>query len=177
MQQRKKYMLDRKFQLKTTLSMTGILFAGAIIIIAVIGSIMAVNNSKLQNVIIINNNIVDSLLTFSQDGTSTGNSEAVRRVSMLHDENVATLQKIIRRNTRMLFGIIVIFVLLGAGVFLVLIRKTHHISGPVYVMSNYIRQIIDGTLPETRSLRKNDELKEFHGLLCAMIEEMKKKKQ
>jgi len=170
MTQRKQYLLDRKFQLRTTFSMVGSMLAAAVIIVAVIGAIMTVNNRRLRNVMIINENIVNSLMTFSQQGTDPGEASAVKTVSRLHEQNVRNIQRIIRHNTWMLYGIIGIFIVTGAGIFFVLIRKTHHISGPVYVMSNYIKDILEGKEPHTRQLRKNDELKEFHSLLCRLIE-------
>ncbi|HDP80833.1 MAG TPA: hypothetical protein ENN21_08320 [Spirochaetes bacterium] len=176
MTQRKQYLLDRKFQLRTTFSMVGSMLAAAVIIVAVIGTIMTVNNRRLRNVMIINENIVNSLMTFSQRGTDPGEAAAVKTVSRLHEQNVRNIQRIIRHNTWMLYGIIGIFIVTGAGIFFVLIRKTHHISGPVYVMSNYIKDILAGKEPHTRQLRKNDELKEFHSLLCRLIEQTRSEK-
>jgi len=59
-----------------------------------------------------------------------------------------------------------------------LIRKTHRISGPIYVMSNYMQQIIEGKIPDhVRKLRKKDELQEFYKIFTKMVESIKNRLQ
>ena len=51
-----------------------------------------------------------------------------------------------------------------------LIRKTHRVSGPIYVISNFMREIIAGKRPHLRPLREHDELKDFYELFKQMVD-------
>jgi hypothetical protein len=42
-------------------------------------------------------------------------------------------------------------------------------------MSNYIKEIINGDLPEPRPLRDKDELKHFYSLFVDLVESIKEK--
>ena len=59
--------------------------------------------------------------------------------------------------------------------FVMIIKITHRISGPIYVMSGYMKDIIDGKLPTPRNLREKDGFREFYELFREMIEVIKKK--
>ena len=56
-----------------------------------------------------------------------------------------------------------------------IIRITHRISGPIYVMSNYIKDIINGDFPDPRPLRDKDELKKFYSLFVDLVDSIKEK--
>ncbi|MFQ5589660.1 MAG: hypothetical protein ACE5HE_00725 [Phycisphaerae bacterium] len=47
---------------------------------------------------------------------------------------------------------------------------THRIAGPLYVLENYLREMIAGRLPRVRELRKKDEFKELHRMLRKTVE-------
>jgi len=42
---------------------------------------------------------------------------------------------------------------------------TRRVCGPAFVMERYLKELKAGRIPETRSLRKNDELKQLHQTL------------
>ena len=49
--------------------------------------------------------------------------------------------------------------------FFILILQTHRIAGPVYVMTYYMKEFLDGRKHEhLRPLRKHDQLKDFYQL-------------
>jgi signal transduction histidine kinase len=56
--------------------------------------------------------------------------------------------------------------------YLQLIRHTHRISGPIFIMSKYIREILDGKSPDMRDLREKDEFKEYFSLFRQMGERL-----
>jgi nitrogen fixation/metabolism regulation signal transduction histidine kinase len=58
-----------------------------------------------------------------------------------------------------------------------IIKITHRISGPVYVMSNYMKEIINGIIPSPRPLRDKDELKNFYELFVEMVKSLKTSKK
>ncbi len=173
MTKRTHYVVDRKFQLKTTFSILGIIFLAGVVIISSIGITIAVNNKRLNNVIIIHNNIVEALITYSQDVPGAKENPAIKNASEINARNIEVINRIILQNDMMLLAIIGFIILLGIIIFFMLIRMTHRISGPAMVMSNYIRQIIQGTYPSTRPLRKDDELQDLYELFQEMVRKLK----
>ena len=203
MKKRTQYLIDRKFQLRHTFSIIGLKFiiialiTGIIVFNAVFNNTqLSRNNAQLQtivndqsNVVIIQDNIVEALLTYSQAVKDKSQKKAINDVYQNHSKNMKTIQhnidsikeiitlndRVIRFTTVLLIIICVFVLLQGFVLYFMLIRKTHRISGPIYVMSMYIRQIIDGKIPEhVRNLRKNDELLEFYDLFRQMVKSLKK---
>jgi len=72
------------------------------------------------------------------------------------------LQKTIYQNLVLITIMIATGILLGVFLYIYLIRLTNRISGPIYVLTRHIQDILSGADPDLRELRKNDELKEFY---------------
>ncbi len=202
MNKRKQYLIDKKFQLKYTFTVIGISFIVIALIIAMIAFYAAFNNIRLNrnnnelntviqnqsNVLTIQDNIVQALLTYSQSVTDRAQRKAINDVYASHANNMQTIQRnsvtiqeivdnnkaTIRYNNILLLIISVVVVFQGLLLFYLLIRKTNKLSGPMYVMSGYMKMIINGTIPEqVREIRKDDELHDFYELFAAMIETLK----
>ena len=174
MTQRKQYVIDKKFQLRAAFSIIGLMLIVSAVIVAAVSVNVSMNNRRLNNIIVLYNNNVEALLAFSQEAAGA-EKLPIANVSRIHAENVRTMESIIAQNNTLLWGIVVFILAQAVILFVALIRKTHHVSGPVYVMSNYLREIIDGRLPSPRPLRKNDELKELYALFVEMVEKLKDK--
>lgn len=173
MSKRKKYIINKKFQLKTTFTIIGFIF----VIVALMTIIIGINaldvNSKIQRIVEIEDNIVQVLTiadTSSDDQTQRMSIEMARN----HNENMQTLRSMIKKNQILLWSIIAIIFIQGVVLFFVLIRQTHRIAGPLYVMTIYMNQIINGKYPEfMRPLRDRDLLKDFYDTFKQMVETTK----
>ncbi len=177
MKQRKQYIIDKKFQLKTTFSVIGIVFIVIAIVIGAIGVNITMNNTRLSHVVEIQDNIVDALITYSQSSEGTSQKIAIKNIANDHVNNLKTIRDIIKTNNTLLIILIAFILLQGFVLYIILIRKTHKIAGPIYVMRSYMQDIINGTLPNPRPLRKNDELKDFYNHFTQMVDELKKREQ
>ena len=60
-------------------------------------------------------------------------------------------------------------VLMAVALFTWGIFMTHRVAGPIYIISRYLRQIAEGQVPQTRPLRKRDEMVEFFDTFSQMI--------
>ncbi len=169
MKQRKQYIINKKFQLKTTFSIIAIIFVIVAIIIAAIGVNAAANNKRLIHIIQIQDNIVEALIAYSQSPHDSEQKLAIQNIANDHVNNINTIKQIIELNNILLIIIIAFVILQGIILYFVLIRKTHKIAGPIYVMSNYFNDIINGNIPNPRPLRKNDELQDFYALFIKMV--------
>ena len=177
MKKRRNYLIDKKFQVRATFLI--ILLTTAIVsaIIVFITLISVFNNSTMNQIITDEDNIVQFLAVKPEKVDTNYYNDVLKEVAKKHDNNTRNLKDIIRNN-QVLLVIIVVMALLGEFLlYLKIIRLTHRISGPIYVMSNYLRSMIDGKKPEMRDLRKDDELQEFYQLFKEMVDTMHKDKK
>lgn len=175
MYKRKQYIIDKKFQLKTTFSIIGIVSIITAFIIGAIATSVVYNNEKIENIHAIENNIFDFLTSPQINADGPVYRQAIKEIITNHTNNMVTLRSIIRYNKIMLIALIVIIITEGITLYIMLIRKTHKISGPIFVMSNYLRQLLNGQYPVTRSLRAGDELKDFYTLFLQYVNYVKEK--
>ncbi len=182
MTKRKQYIIDRKYQLRTTFLVIGIVTVVTAVILGTIAVSVVYNNTKLndnnakiQNIYDIENSIFNTLSVIP----STANpalQQASRESSIKHDLNMETLGNIITYNNTiisynkyLLVGILFIVVFECALLYIILIRQTHRVSGPIYVISTFMKDIIEGREPNLRPLRDKDELKDFYELFKEMV--------
>jgi len=177
MKKRKQYIIDKKFQLKTTFSIIGVVSIITAIIIGAIAASIVYNNVKIQNIYEIEDNIVHFLTSRPMTVEDKAFAGAMRDIAKNHSDNMETLSRIITYN-RILMVILVISILAQSVIlYILLIRKTHKISGPIFVMSNYMKEIIDGKFPSPRPLRDRDELKNFYNLFTKMVNTLKERER
>lgn len=179
---RTNYLIDRKFQLRHTFSIIGIV---SVVTAVILGAITASvvyntirlndNNAKIDNIYKIENSIF-AMLSSLPSVEDKALREAMKESSRKHDGNMQTLEAIIESNNQLIrvnkYLLIAILFIVAAqclGLYIILIRMTHRISGPIYVMSNFMRDIIDGREPRLRPLRDKDELKDFYDLFKEMV--------
>lgn len=185
---RKRYIIDKSFQLRTTFTIIGLVSIITAVILGVItisvvynNNSLRENNTKITNIYEIENSIFVSLTSLPEAVKDANLKEALLQNSRNHDRNMETLNRIITDNTGiirynriLLASILIIVVIESIALYVILIRKTHHISGPIYVMSNFMKDIIDGKDPKLRPLREKDELKEFYNLFQDMVKAVRK---
>ncbi|OHD70285.1 MAG: hypothetical protein A2W19_07300 [Spirochaetes bacterium RBG_16_49_21] len=176
MKRRKRIIIDKKFQFKTTFSIIGLVTLLAAIIVAAIAISVVYNNHRIERINVMEDTIVQYLQVKSIMRKSADLDEkAMKQIAVNHSGNMKAMSAMIRYN-KILLAFLIVFVI-GQGVilFLVLIRKTHQIAGPVYVMTGYLQDMIAGKYPTTRSLRKKDELQNFYSLFCKMLDAARNK--
>ncbi len=69
-----------------------------------------------------------------------------------------------------LYYLIGFVVVMALFLFIWGIFMTHRVAGPIFIISRYLGQIASGEVPETRPLRRGDELKEFFDTFSSMVE-------
>jgi len=87
-----------------------------------------------------------------------------------------TLRAVLEAGDRQLLLVFVgIAVALSAALGLVGLILTHHVAGPVYVMSHYLSALAQGRYPRMRPLRRGDELKDFFHLFERAVSAMRER--
>ncbi|OHD63008.1 MAG: hypothetical protein A2176_09275 [Spirochaetes bacterium RBG_13_51_14] len=182
MKKRTHYVIDKKYQLRTAFSIIGtVILITAVILGAITASVvynnirLNWNNERIDNIYKIENSIF-SLLSSTPSPSDQALKKAIEESSEKHDANMATLDTIIAYNNRIIaynkfLLIAILFIVMAecALLFIFLIRRTHRVSGPIHVMSNFMKDIIEGREPALRPLRKKDELKDFYELFKQML--------
>lgn len=171
---RKKYIIDKNFQLKTAFSIIGVVSVVSLVIITSIAAGVVYNNEKINNIYQIEDNIFRLMQSVNISGSEdTAYRSTIERLTENHINNLQNINKLASFNRELLAALIICVVLQGIILFVMIIKITHRISGPVYVMSNYFREIISGKLPDPRPLRDKDELKKFYELFIELVNSLK----
>ncbi len=176
MAKRTKYIIDKGFQLRTAFSIIGVVAAISLIILSSIAAGVVYNNEKINNIYQIEDNIFQLMQATSITGQADNDYKTtVEMLTKNHDNNLSNITKIADFNRYLLVAMIICVIFQGFILFVMIIRITHRISGPIYVMSNYIKDLINGDLPDPRPLRDKDELKKFYGLFVDLVDSIKEK--
>lgn len=170
MGKRKKLIIDKKFQLKTAFAVIGVVTAVSLVILSAISASVVYNNEKISNIYQIEDSIFQQMQVANLTGSAAdGYQDTLVRLTGLHENNQNTIERIASNNRILLASLVFCVLVQGLILYMLVIRITHRISGPVYVMSNYFRDIIDGKLPDPRPLREKDELKDFYELFKELV--------
>jgi nitrogen fixation/metabolism regulation signal transduction histidine kinase len=143
---------------------------------AAISASIVYNNEKINNI----NEIENNIFQLMQDSVVTpiAGNEFVNISELLvknHERNLKNIKSLTDYNRILLITLLICVVLQGILLFVLIVRLTHRISGPILVMSNYMKEIIEGKMPNPRPLRDKDELKEFYDLFREMVNSLKKR--
>lgn len=178
---RKKFVVDKKFQtglsakaiiipLISTLSISAVLLYFAINNY----DITNLNNNYITQIVDNQDTLIDMFLSTPalqdadnpkiRDGIKTFNNN----IGML--KNISKNSSIITKNSAIVFYFIIIMTIIQAiAIFSLFIFLSHKISGPIFVMRKYLKDLRENRMPAYRSLRKKDELKEFYNDFCDTI--------
>ena len=170
---KRNYLIDREYQLRTTFSVIGLVTVITALIIGLIGYNVFSNNENINNIYEIENNIVNFLTSGTNMNQDESYQQAINTMMKKHHKNMETLQTIMSYNKILLAIIFALLIIEAILLYGYLIRKPHKISGPIYVMTLYLNDIIKGINPRIRNLRDGDELVEFHALFVKMIDKIK----
>jgi len=172
MKKRRNYIVDREFQLKTTFTIISAVSIITALIVGVIAAGVVSNNRKIENIYKIENGIVSFLTSLPGGAASQAQKQAMIDIESNHSKNMKTLNKMITHNRILLYVLVAFIIIQGIVLYIILIHKTHKIAGPIYVMSQYMKDIIDGRTPAPRELRHGDELQNFYDLFKEMVKKI-----
>lgn len=176
MEKRKRYTIDKPFQVRHALLVVGIVSIVSVAIVASLAGITMHNSSRLARAMNTQDDILSAMMAASSGRTGSIEPTAIHQMANHHFGTLTSMKGIIRSNTILMLALTGIALCQSLVLAFVLIRKTHRISGPLFVMSNYMKDIIGGKLPTARSIRRNDDLQEFYSLFSRMIDSVKNRR-
>ncbi|HOA08090.1 MAG TPA: hypothetical protein PKM07_09365 [Spirochaetota bacterium] len=161
---RKQYIIDKGIQLRTTFTAIGFTFLCVTLFIVLMGVYINETNKRIRNIIITEDQIFQVLTTVTDTGSEEQTAMNIE-MARQHQTNMETVTKMVNSNIWIIWGIIAAVFLSGIIFFFILILQTHRIAGPIYVMTYYMKEFLDGRKHEhLRPLRKHDQLKDFYQL-------------
>jgi hypothetical protein len=187
---RKKKLINFSYQLKTAIPAVLISIISFSIIIGFIIYITSMSNlgiigttsSELDRAIENEDNIVSSFKAYAQKVKDPIFILATEKITEDHNKSINVIKDRLNilkvyseKNSQLLWIAIVMMIVNAILLFRYLIHSTHKAAGPIHVMNRYVRDILEGRKPEIRSLRKNDELKDFYEDFTRLVEKYKRK--
>ncbi len=197
MKTKRKYVIDRQFQFKKSFAVVGFMSIVLMFVMISVGVFISINNDKIEanNLMVVKNTeetkeilelqqiIFINLSSIPPDATEE--IDLLRAEEMNKDYNrsikklnqiMATNQRIVELNSDILTmngwlaGVLPVTFFVGIVILhFFMIRQTHRISGPIFVMTRYINELLDGKAPEMKDLRKKDDFKDFYDLLRQLV--------
>lgn len=157
---RKKYVIDKGFQYKLSFKITAFPLITLIIISTVLIYFAVKNNSYINDVV----KTQDSMIEMFLQTPALNNSEnpAIKNGEKTFKENIGKLMSIKKNSKAALYFIAAMTVIQSIIIFALIIFISHKISGPIFVITRYMKEINQGKIPHIRPLRKNDEFQEFY---------------
>lgn len=187
---RKKKLINYSFQLKTAIPaviISSLLFSVIIVMIVYIASMsrggsLVQMTGELDRAVANEDNIVTSFKEYAKRVKDPIFILATEKIEQDHKQSIAIIKENIRtlkfyseKNILLLAVSIAVMVLNAVLLFMYLIHSTHKAAGPVFVMNRYVRNLLEGVKPELRSLRKNDELKDFYDDFTRLVAKYRRK--
>ncbi len=170
MVKRQKYLIDKGVQLRASFSVLLVVSFASILIISLISANVLYNNEKVENIYQIEDNIFNIVQTTALSNDSLAARKKLSdQLFQRHKANHANISRIALVNEYLLMGLVLFLVLQIVVLFLLLIRITHRITGPIHVISSHIAEILKGNDPDLRPLRNRDEFKNFYKLFCDLV--------
>jgi uncharacterized membrane protein affecting hemolysin expression len=155
---KRKIIINKKFQLNLAIRFAGLSALTMAIIIIICSSILINNNLRLEKINVnqqrlseIQGEILKSLevLSKSRDlqkyNISTEELQKdYHNTKELYNKNNEKKKKIIHRNNGLVIILIVSSIIQVMLIFLLMLKRSHRISGPIYLMNNYFDEMIKG---------------------------------
>lgn len=191
MKKTRKIVVDKKFQIglaSTFTAISALTFTVVILLIAV----TSMDNNKRLDVVAQNQQsltrnqeeIFKTLISFSQMKDLTKvrihaqNIEQDMKINRAQISENSQIMLEINKSNNNLILILIIFVTAQSGIlFYLLIKRSHRISGPVFLLNRYISELKNGKFPDIRPLRTRDDFKELFDNFREMAEYFKKKRR
>lgn len=181
---RKKILINKYFQLKELVGIAGLFAFCLFILYATSTCVLVYNNHTVSNAMMrqidlqkVQEDILKSIEMLSQYrykkslifeaykaiGDLRKNTDALKESNEL-------LKRSITINKYLMWINGILGIALVITVIIVILRRTHRVAGPMFVLKRYMNEIIDGKIPDIRPLRKEDEFKDVFDTFVKMVD-------
>lgn len=164
---RTRIVVDKKFQYGAAIRSALLPFITLLIVSAVLFFFAQKNNSYIEEVVDNQGAMIEMFLT--TPALHNSESTIILEGEKTFKQNIGMLKEIRYNSQLVLYFIVIITILQAVVIFAFSIINSHRITGPLYVMTQYLRDLQNGKKPGIRPLREKDRLKDFHEELIETI--------
>ncbi len=172
---KRQIIVNRKFQVHIAASFAAVTAVTMAAIIIMLSAVLILNNLMLEGITRnqqtlsgTQGEIFKTLIALSTSKnlknvhiSTTELQHDNENTKVLLDQNNEKIKNITERNKRLILILIISAVVQSIIVFYLMIRRSHRISGPVFLLNRYIKEMKNGGYPEIRPLRTNDDFQEL----------------
>jgi nitrogen fixation/metabolism regulation signal transduction histidine kinase len=187
MKRKRNIIVDKEFQVKMAFSFTSVVILTFTIFIVII-LYMSLNYSRKLDVVVNNqkslsenqSELFKTLMSFSRSkelknfhisDEDVSNDMTLNNAKL--EENISIIKNINITSLRFVISLIALVLLQSLFLFYIIIRRSHRISGPIFILNRYIGEIKTGKFPEIRPLRPKDDFKKLFDNFREMVEYLK----
>lgn len=188
---RKKNIIDKKIQFNTAITASAISLLSSLLITLLFFFSATKNNQEIEVIVKelkksvkTEDSIIKAFIQFASTIKNDKYELITDKVMADHNKSIAsingtleTLESHVKRNFSIFIVIALIGLLQAIAIYYILIRITHRIAGPVYVMKKILKDVNAGRKPDIKSLRKNDGLGEFYDELIKTVNKLERKRK
>ncbi len=167
---RKQYIVDKSFQYGTSLKMIILPLITLLIISAVLIYFANVNNDKINEIVDTQHSMIEMFLEIP--ALYSSDNEVIKNGEKTFKNNIGKLLNIKETSKIVLYFLIIMTIVQTIIIFTLSIFFTHKISGPIFVMTRYLKEIKEDKIPKFRPLRDKDEFQGFYQELQDAVEHL-----
>jgi hypothetical protein len=175
---RRRYLIDRSFQLRWTLVIT---LAGGLT--AALMSTLLWLSIDRQNALLERAMEMDArlqkeskdviVLLLNMPGTTPAEAKKHKQrfeeVSRRFETSTRVKAELAQRNRALRYWLVGFVLLLSGGLFVWGIFLTHRVAGPLFVIRRHLDAFLADGVVEPRPLRKGDQLQDLYGAVCEAL--------
>lgn len=186
---KRQIIVNRKFQFSMAFSFAALSALIMTVVIIILAALLISNNSKLRDISLNQQQLADSQTEIFKTLIGIAAAEDIKKLHIstsavkldneknqeLIRHNNAMIQDITLMNNRIIALLIISAVLQSVIIFYIMLKRSHRISGPLFLLNRYIDEMKIGEFPEIRPLRANDDFHELFDNFRELVDELKQK--
>lgn len=186
---KRQIIVNRKFQFSMAFSFAALSALIMTVVIIILAALLISNNSKLRDISLNQQQLADSQTEIFKTLIGIAAAEDIKKLHIstsavkldneknqeLIRHNNAMIQDITLMNNRIIALLIISAVLQSVIIFYIMLKRSHRISGPLFLLNRYIDEMKRGEFPEIRPLRANDDFHDLFDNFRELVDELKQK--
>lgn len=186
---KRQIIVNKKFQFGIAFSFAALSAMIMAVIIIVLAILLASNNRKLRDISINQQQLADTQTEIFKTLIRIVNTDDISKLHIsapavkqdnernqqLVINNNAMIQEITAMNNRIIAMLIASAAIQSMIIFYIMLKRSHRISGPMFLLNRYIDDMKHGNYPEIRPLRANDDFHDLFDNFREMVESLKQK--
>lgn len=185
---KRQIIINGKFQLGMAFSFAALSALIMTVVIIILSGLLITNNSKLRDISVNQQQLADTQIEIFKTLIHIVETEDISKLHIsaptvkqdnernleLVNKNNAMIREITGRNNRIIALLIGSAVIQSLIIFYIMLKRSHRISGPLFLLNRYIDEMKKGNYPEIRPLRANDDFHDLFDNFRELIDRQKK---